>query len=534
MSAPLPNGASPSGRGDAASVLRHDHSAEASILGGILLRNEVLEHLGDLEVEDFYDNRHKVVFQAIRNLEAWGRPIDIVLLEAEITRAGKLEAIGGVAFLGVLALEVPTVDNVEHYKRLVKMHARNRAAEIAIASALHRVRTWPHDPSELVSEVAGELARFDEDARRSGEQTKARWIIPLDSFLGDEEPSDDDSEDWIIRDLVPRAEPFLWAGPQKAGKTWAALDLMIAIALGESWLGRFVNTMGRPARVLGIFLEDNQRRMRKRLWELCRARYKTPNDPVLREHLCISRTPLRLPDAQDQRRLAAELKQWRPDAVVLDNLTRVMVGDPNSTREAAQFTRAWLELGEDAGCSVGFLHHTKKPMGDQKDLDPFDQIRGSSDFGAAARNIIVSRPLPHETDKIAEVRMRGNLDLRCESFVLGFQRELGPLGHHQAKLSDRGEVKEVKEQVRKQRTDDKELKKQQALEETYVKRRNLALELAHKEGFVTQKRLAFACGLSSERALAGVFERLVAEKLLDRAGRLGYVIAGTSPQGSLP
>jgi RecA-family ATPase len=33
----------------------------------------------------------------------------------------------------------------------------------------------------------------------------------------------------------------------KAGKTWAAMDLMLSIALGEKWLGAFDNTMGGPA-----------------------------------------------------------------------------------------------------------------------------------------------------------------------------------------------------------------------------------------------------------------------------------------------
>src|SRR5262252_5009476 len=100
-------------------VLPHNLDAEASILGGILLRNEVLTTLDTLEVEDFYDHRHKVVFQAIRNLEASARPIDIVTLENEIAKAGKLEAIGGVAFLGELTLRVPTADNVLAYAEIV-------------------------------------------------------------------------------------------------------------------------------------------------------------------------------------------------------------------------------------------------------------------------------------------------------------------------------------------------------------------------------------------------------------------------------
>ena len=96
-------------------VLPHNLDAEASVLGGILLRNDLLVNLDTLEVDDFYDNRHKVVFQAIRTLEATARPIDVVTLENEIERQGKLDAIGGVAFLGELALRVPTPENVAAY-----------------------------------------------------------------------------------------------------------------------------------------------------------------------------------------------------------------------------------------------------------------------------------------------------------------------------------------------------------------------------------------------------------------------------------
>lgn len=99
--------------------LPHDVGAEASVLGGIILSNEALALTPDLEVEDFYDHKHKVVFQAIRNLEAAGTPIDVVTLETEITRAGKIDAIGGAGFLGELALRVPTVDNVEAYASTV-------------------------------------------------------------------------------------------------------------------------------------------------------------------------------------------------------------------------------------------------------------------------------------------------------------------------------------------------------------------------------------------------------------------------------
>ena len=113
--------------GDNRRVLPHNLDAEASILGGILLRNDVLLHLENLGAEDFYDPRHRAVFEAMRVLEATAKPIDVVTVEAELQKAGKFDAIGGMAFLSDLAMRVPTPDNVAHYAEIVSdKHAARR------------------------------------------------------------------------------------------------------------------------------------------------------------------------------------------------------------------------------------------------------------------------------------------------------------------------------------------------------------------------------------------------------------------------
>jgi replicative DNA helicase len=114
-------------------VLPHNLDAEASILGGVLLRNEVLSQLDTLEVDDFYDMRHKIVFGAIRALETAAKPIDVVTLENEIEKQGKLDAIGGIAFLGELALRVPTADNVVAYAEIVS--DKHQARKLMLASS---------------------------------------------------------------------------------------------------------------------------------------------------------------------------------------------------------------------------------------------------------------------------------------------------------------------------------------------------------------------------------------------------------------
>lgn len=152
----------------------HTPEAEASILGGIIIANQALDRLDDLEVGDFYDLRHRVVFAAMRKLAARSRPIDVVLLEDEIGRAGKLDAIGGMAFLGELTLRVPTVDNVEHYKGIVKQDARNRRVVLELESALDRAKRGVYEPMDVLSETIGELRQIEATVSRPSDAAP-RW-----------------------------------------------------------------------------------------------------------------------------------------------------------------------------------------------------------------------------------------------------------------------------------------------------------------------------------------------------------------------
>lgn len=192
-------------------VLPRRLTAEASILGGILLRPEVLALLASLETDDFYDMRHKIVFEAIRTLEAASKPIDVAMVETEIERAGKLEAIGGVAFLGELALRVPTPENVEAYAaevinarvlRDVALRLSEIIEEIYLddstgdeilhltTKALMDIRTGKEDPIVTMGSLAAEELRrvsADVDARARGELVYAgvpTGIVAIDDRCG--------------------------------------------------------------------------------------------------------------------------------------------------------------------------------------------------------------------------------------------------------------------------------------------------------------------------------------------------------------
>jgi replicative DNA helicase len=163
-----------------AKPLPHNLDAEQSVLGGVILRNQVLVELDRLEVESFYDHRHKVIWGAIRALEARRDPIDVVTLEAEIERAEKLDAIGGVAFLGELALRVPTADNTIAYAKIVEDRWLLRRLILASADLADQAQRmeWNDDPSELVDEWIGRLSSIErarpEESATIGELTQRR------------------------------------------------------------------------------------------------------------------------------------------------------------------------------------------------------------------------------------------------------------------------------------------------------------------------------------------------------------------------
>ena len=141
-------------------ILPHSSDAEASVLGGVLLRNDALNAIDTLGPEHFYDPRHREVFAAMKSLEAKSRPIDPVTLEDELGRSGKLAAIGGLAFLSDLVSAVPTADNITHYSEIVKEKSAARRLIQAASEITARgftdygeVREYLDDAERLIFEV---------------------------------------------------------------------------------------------------------------------------------------------------------------------------------------------------------------------------------------------------------------------------------------------------------------------------------------------------------------------------------------------
>jgi replicative DNA helicase len=108
-------------------ALPHSEESERAVLGGILLDPATLPVIaGRLRAEDFYLERHQVLYRAMIDLQAEGVTIDLRTLQAKLEQQDQLEGVGGLAYLAGLDLDLPDIGRIETYTEIVKERSVRR------------------------------------------------------------------------------------------------------------------------------------------------------------------------------------------------------------------------------------------------------------------------------------------------------------------------------------------------------------------------------------------------------------------------
>ena len=95
--------------------------AEVSVLGAMLQDSLAVQRATEqLKPEDFYQPEHREIFQVMAELNRRQAPIDLTTLQAELSRKGTLEGIGGMRYLMKIVSDVPTAANVRSYIEIVR------------------------------------------------------------------------------------------------------------------------------------------------------------------------------------------------------------------------------------------------------------------------------------------------------------------------------------------------------------------------------------------------------------------------------
>ena len=96
------------------------YEAEQSVLGALLQDSRAVSIAVEmLREDDFYTPAHQAIYAAIRALAQSGVAVDLVTVDAELSRRGTLAGIGGSSYLVELLQFVPTTANVQYYISIV-------------------------------------------------------------------------------------------------------------------------------------------------------------------------------------------------------------------------------------------------------------------------------------------------------------------------------------------------------------------------------------------------------------------------------
>jgi replicative DNA helicase len=131
--------------------------AERSVIGSMLLVNEVIDDvLQLLRADYFYNDAHREIYSAILQLHENGhRGIDAVTLAEALTKRATLETIGGPhAILNILET-VPHAAHAEHYARIV----REKWLQRTLIYTCTDILKTSYDSQEDVSDVLKEAER---------------------------------------------------------------------------------------------------------------------------------------------------------------------------------------------------------------------------------------------------------------------------------------------------------------------------------------------------------------------------------------
>ncbi|MBM5811740.1 MAG: replicative DNA helicase [Gammaproteobacteria bacterium] len=99
----------------------HSVEAEQAVLGGLMLDTAAWDAVADIVTGgDFYRRDHRLIFEAIAGVMERRGACDAVTVSEHLDRAGQLEEVGGLAYLGTIVRDTPGAANVRAYAEIVR------------------------------------------------------------------------------------------------------------------------------------------------------------------------------------------------------------------------------------------------------------------------------------------------------------------------------------------------------------------------------------------------------------------------------
>jgi replicative DNA helicase len=158
-------------------ALPHSEESERAVLAGVMLDPRQLPVLaGRLKPGDFYFERHRLLFQAMLELQDAESGIDMRTVQARLEQQDQLDAVGGLAYLASLDLDLPDLGRLESYAEIVKERSVRRSLIDACGEITRNCLACGLEASEA-------LGRAEQSILELGEAAIRRGFVPLSTVF---------------------------------------------------------------------------------------------------------------------------------------------------------------------------------------------------------------------------------------------------------------------------------------------------------------------------------------------------------------
>lgn len=331
---------------------------------------DLLTHLGEFNPGWMSDSNQQI-FSFIRDIYREGTPLTLVILCRRLADAGQLEKCGGAGYISSLTDEVAgtSAEALESAKAIQNKHRKLQLQKIAQAIF--------EDCKILTADEAAANARLKIGLISEAPAQSVELFIEAPKFITSRSPQ----IDWHVKGVIERGANGFIAGQPKAGKSWIATDLAIALATGSKWLG-FDTT---KTRVALITREDAPALTAWRLRSLCMGRGIMPESIDGLWVNSKAQSPyFRLDSGELVNSMVSAIKRHRCQFVILDVMNVLHGADENDATEMRKVMDSLTRIHQETGASLCVLHHFNK----SGDGNMTQRLRGSSAIAGWAEYVV--------------------------------------------------------------------------------------------------------------------------------------------------
>lgn len=142
----------------------HSQESEQSVLGGLLIDNGAIDRMGELVEEAFFSEVHQLIYRAIRKQAAQGKSWDVITVAEMLQSVKRLDAAGGMPYIGNLAHNTPSSANIGHYADIVREHHMRRQI-MAAATELNELVASKGDVAVAMDKAQSRLMAITEGVK---------------------------------------------------------------------------------------------------------------------------------------------------------------------------------------------------------------------------------------------------------------------------------------------------------------------------------------------------------------------------------